>query len=165
MNLIEVMLATVLFSFSAGSCLQLWGLISIEEQQQQQRQQQAERLEGELVSLEALLRQQPRGAGDLPLCAQGRERLASLLASQPPRAGVQRRITAVEQEDGLLLELAVDGSSLRRQRLYRSAALGLCLPPSPAEAAAAAAAPTPGALPSPQPPLSAPQAGGGHGLS
>jgi type II secretory pathway component PulJ len=164
MNLIEVMLATVLFAFSAGSSLQIWGLISLDERQQQQRQQLAERLEGELVSLEALLRQQPRRAGELPPCAQGREQLTSLLNSLPPRAGVQRRITAVEQQDGLLLELAIDGSSLRRQRLYRSAALGLCLPPSSAAAPAAATALTP-TPPATQAPLTAPLAGGGNGLS
>jgi type II secretory pathway component PulJ len=159
MNLIEVMLATVLFSCSAGSCLQLWGLVSLDAQRQQQRQQLAERLEAELVSLEAHLHQQPRQAQALPPCGPGPEPLRSLLAAQPVAAGVQRQISALGLEEGLLVELSIEGSSLRRQRLYRAAALGLCLPAGPAAAGAAApqTAPAPVAQPL--------RVGGSDGLS
>lgn len=156
MNLIEAMLAAVLFSCSAGSCLQLWGLLSLDAQRQHQRQQLAERLEGELVSLEAFLRQQPRREQALPPCGQGPEPLRSLLASRPARAGVYRQISVPGLDDALLVELSSEGSSLRRRRLYRAAALGLCLPSAPA-AAAASASPLPSPPAEPAEPIAQPQ--------
>lgn len=167
MNLIEVMLATVLFSCSAASCLQLWGRLCLDAQRQQQRQQQAERLEGELVALEAHLRQQPRQVQALPPCGPGPEPLRSLLTAPPAAAGVQRQIMALGLEEGLLVELSIEGSSLRRQRLYRAAALGLCLPAGPATAPAAPAAAVAPAMPqTPAAPAAQPlPVGGSDGLS
>lgn len=128
MNLMEVMVATLLFSVSAGSSMRIWSLISSGEARQRHQQQQAERLEAELASQEALLRQQALQATDLPICGQGADRLVALLKARPARPGVLRRITRLDLEDGVLVELASEGASLSRQRLYRPAALGLCLP-------------------------------------
>ena len=139
MNLMEVMMATLLFSVSAGSSMRVWSLISSGEAQQRLHREQAELLETELASQEAWLRQQALVATDLPVCGQGAERLVALLGRRPPRPGVQRRITRLDLEDGVLVELTGEHSSLLRQRLYRPAALGMCLPspvPSPLSAAA-----------------------------
>ena len=152
MNLLEVLMAAVLFVLSAGSSLQIWNLISSGEMQHQQRQRLADRLDVELAAVEGLLRQQARQVQALPACGQGAAPLALLIGTRPVHEGIVRRITPLDLEDGLLLELAVEGSPLRRRRLYRPAALGLCLPASPPLTPAPA-----------RPPL--PEAGGSHALS
>lgn len=128
MNLMEVMVATLLFSVSAGSSMRIWSLISSGEAQQRQSQEQAQRLESELASVEAQLRLEAQQATALPVCGQGAAHLVALLTSRPSRPGVLRQITRLDLEDGVLLQLAGEGSPLRRQRLYRPAALGLCTP-------------------------------------
>lgn len=133
MNLIEVLVAATLMTLSASSTLQIWNQLSLGVLQQEQRQQLADRLDGELAALEASLRLQSQQAQPIPACGHAAPSLQALLLSRPAAAGVQRQLKLLDQEDGLLLELAIEGLPLRRQRLYLPAALGLC------DAAAAAA--------------------------
>lgn len=126
MNLIEVLLAALLFSLSAGSSLRIWGLISMGVMQEERRQLLADRLDGELAALEASLRLQSRQALPPPPCGNTASSLQSLLSARPSPEGVQRRLTLLPADDGLLLELAIEGLPLRRQRLVLPAALGLC---------------------------------------
>jgi hypothetical protein len=113
-SLIEVLMAALVFSLSAGSSLRIWSLISMGVMQEERRQVLADRLDGELAGLEAMLR---------------------LLSARPRAVGVQRRLTRLPADDGLVLELAIEGLPLRRQRLLLPAALGLCQsPPVPSTA-------------------------------
>lgn len=128
MNLVEVVLAGVLFTVSAGSSLQIWSLVSLGVVQEERRQQLADRLEEELVGQEALLRLQGRRMLPAPTCGASAAALQALLAARTPGAGVQRQLRLLPQEDGLLVELTAEGLPLRRQRLYLPAALGLCVP-------------------------------------
>jgi hypothetical protein len=134
-NLIEVLMATLLFSVSAGSSLQIWSLISVGMVQEERRQVLADRLESELAALEATLRLQSRQALQPPPCGNAATSVQALLSSRPSAEGVQRRLTLLPANDGLVLELAIEGLPVRRQRLLLPAALGLCQsPPVPAAA-------------------------------
>ena len=136
MNLIEVLLAALLFSLSAGSSLQIWSLVAMGVTQEERRQRLADRLEGELAALEASLRLQSRQTLQAPPCGNSATTLQTMLSSRPSSQGVERRLTLLPAEDGLLLELAIEGLPHRRQRLLLPAALGLCQSPA-AEAAPA----------------------------
>jgi hypothetical protein len=131
MNLVEVVLAGILLTVSAGSSLQIWSLVSLGVAQEERRQQLAERLEGELVGLEAQLRSQGRRMLPASICGASAATLQALLAARTPVAGVQRQLRLLPEEDGLLVELTAEEIPLRRQRLYVPAALGLCVPAVP----------------------------------
>ncbi|MFM7087281.1 MAG: hypothetical protein ACKOXO_09880 [Cyanobium sp.] len=141
MNLVDVLMAGLVFSIGAGSSLQIWSLVSVGVLQQEQRQQQADRLEEELAALEAVLRLQSRrttpiAAGELPQrCQVAAAALHTWLVSRPLGAGVERRLTMLPDGEGVLLELAHTAGTWQRQRLYHPAAHGLCPPaaPRPAE--------------------------------
>lgn len=126
MSLIEVLMAALLFSLSAGSSLRIWSLISMGAMQEERRQVLADRLDGELAGLEAMLRLQSRQALQPPPCGHAAASLQALLSARPSAEGVQRRLTLLPADDGLVLELAIEGLPLRRQRLLLPAALGLC---------------------------------------
>ncbi len=130
MNLIEVLMAALLFSLSAGSSLRIWSLISMGVMQEERHQLLAERLDGELAALEATLRLQSRQVLQPPPCGNTAASLQALLSSRPSAEGVQRRLTLLPADDGLVLELAIDGLPVRRQRLLLPAALGLCHSPA-----------------------------------
>jgi hypothetical protein len=132
-NLTEVLLAALLFSLSAGSSLRIWSLITVGVMQEERRQLLADRLDGELASLEASLRLHSRQSLQPPPCGNAATSLQTLLSSRPSGEGVQRRVTVLHADDGLLLELAIEGLPVRRQRLVLPAALGLCqsTPPTP----------------------------------
>ncbi len=138
MNLMEVLSAALLFSLSAGSSLQIWSLISIGVMQEERRQQLADRLDGDLAALEASLRLHSRQMLQPPPCGSSAASLRTLLSSHPSSAGVQRQLTLLPTQDGLLVELAIEGLPVRRQRLVLPAALGLCQPLPAAPAAMAA---------------------------
>lgn len=137
MNLIEVLMAALLVSLSAGSSLRIWSLIAMGVTQEERRQLLADRLEGELAALEASLRLQSRQSPQPPPCGNSAATLQTLLSSRPSAEGVERRLTLLPADDGLLLELAIDGLPLRRQRLLLPAALGLCQSPSAATGSSA----------------------------
>lgn len=126
MNLAEVLMAAMLLAMSAGSSLRIWSLISVSVIQEERRQQLADRLDGELAALEASLRLQNRQGSSPPPCGNSAAALQMQLNSRPSAAGVQRQLKLLPAEDGLLLELAIDGLPFRRQRLVLPAAMGLC---------------------------------------
>lgn len=126
MNLIEVLLAALLFSLSAGSSLRIWSLMAMGVLQDERHQHLADQLDGELAALEASLRLQARQAPQPPPCGNTSTSLQTLLSARPSPQGVQRRLTRLSAGDGLLVELAIEGLPLRRQRLVLPAALGLC---------------------------------------
>lgn len=129
MNLFEVLLAALLFALSAGSSLRIWGLISMGVMQEERRQLLADRLDGDLAALEAHLRLQSRQALPPRPCGNAATSVQAMLSSLPSAEGVQRRLTLLPEEDGLLLELSIEGLPLRRQRLVLPVAMGLCQSP------------------------------------
>lgn len=126
MNLIEVLMAALLFSLSAGSSLRIWSLISMAVMQEERRQLLADRLDSELAALEASLRLQSRQTLQPPPCGNTASVLQTRLSSRPSTEGVLRRLTVLPAEDGLLLELSIQDLPVRRQRLVLPVALGLC---------------------------------------
>lgn len=139
MSLSEVLMAALLFSLSAGSSLRIWSQIAVGVMQEERRQQLADRLDGELAALEASLRLQSLQRLPPPPCGNSAASLRTLLSSRPSSEGVERQLSLLPAQDGLLLELAIDGLPVRRQRLVLPAALGLCQ----------TAAPTPTPTPTP----------------
>lgn len=138
MNLIEVLMAALLFSLSAGSSLQIWSQLSQGVMREERHQQLADRLDAELAAVDASLRLQSRQLQQPPPCGNTATALHSQLASRPLAAGMRRQLSLLEGQEGLLLDLAVEGLPIRRQRLYLPAALGLC-----SASAAGTAAPAP----------------------
>lgn len=126
MTLIEVLMAALLFSLSAGSSVQIWNQLSLGVMQEERHQQLADRLDAELAAVDASLRLQSRQLLQPPPCGNTAAALHSQLAARPLAAGLQRQLRVLEGEETLLLDLAVDGLPIRRQRLYLPAALGLC---------------------------------------
>lgn len=141
MSLIEALIAGLLFTISAGSSLQIWSQLCLGVLQEERHQQLADRLEAELAALDASLRLRSRQTLQQPPCGNSATTLQTLLGSRPSAEGVERRLTPLPADDGVLLELTIEGLPLRRQRLYLPAALGLCSP----------AAPTPTPVPVPVP--------------
>lgn len=130
MSLMEVVIAAVLFTFSAGSSLQIWSQLSLGVMQQERHQQLADQLDAELAALDASLRLQSRQLLQPPPCGNSAAALRSQLSARPLAAGLQRQLTVLEGDEALLLDLAIDGLPIRRQRLYLPAALGLCSAPT-----------------------------------
>lgn len=128
MNLIEVLMAALLFSLSAGSSLRILSQTTLGVMQEERRQQLRERLDGELAVLEASLRRLARQTPQPPPCGNTAASLRAQLSSLPSTAGVLRQLSLLPGQDGLLLELALEDLPVRRQRLVLPAALGLCQP-------------------------------------
>ncbi|MFM7314635.1 MAG: type II secretion system protein J [Cyanobium sp.] len=135
MSLMEVMVAALLFSMSAVSSLQIWSQVTMGVLQEERRQQLLERLDAELAAVEASLRQQKHLGLPEPICGTAADAMKTLLAARPAGDGVERQLIVLREEDSLLVEMAIEGLPIRRQRLYQPAALGLCRSDSPAETA------------------------------
>jgi len=128
MNRLEVLIAALLFALSAGSSLRILSQTSLGVVQEERRQLLRERLDGELAALEAGLRLLARQTPQPPPCGNTAASLRAQLSSRPSVEGVWRQLSLLPAQDGLLLELAIEGLPLRRQRLVLPAALGLCQP-------------------------------------
>lgn len=145
MSLIEVLIAALLFSLSASASLQIWSQLCQGVIQEERHQQLADRLDTELAALDASLRLQGRQLLQPPPCGNTGAALHSQLSARPLGAGIQRQLSisaggsGPTGDEALLLELAVDGLPIRRQRLYVPAALGLCSAPAASTGSAAAA--------------------------
>jgi len=140
MSLLEALIAALLFALSAGASLQIWSQLSMGVIQEERQQQLTDQLDAELAAVEASLRLQSRQQLQPPPCGDTAAALHAQLSERPSAAGIQRQLTVLQADEALLLDLAVDGLPLRRQRLYLPAALGLC---SPIPTAPPPAAPVP----------------------
>lgn len=151
MSLLEGLIAALLFALSAGASLQIWSQLSVGVIQEEQQQQLADRLDAEVAAIDASLRLQSRQQLQPPPCGATVAALHDQLSTRPLAAGIQRQLTVLHADEALLLDLAVDGLRLRRQRLYMPAALGLCspIPSAPLPVAPAATEPLAGGAAAP----------------
>lgn len=125
MNLIEPLVASLVFCGVASASLQVWSLGLAAAQSQQQRQSLQDRIDGELIASEAWLRQQPRPTAPPP-CAQVAPQLAASLGALPPAEGVQRQVDASADGQTLLLQVVGPVADTSRMRVLHPATLGLC---------------------------------------
>jgi hypothetical protein len=125
MNLIEVMLASAIFAGAAGGSLQLWAASAAASQQSVERERLLERMDLDLLQLQARWRRDAQGWAGLS-CEAATARLESLAATAPVPPQLQRRVEPAPEGTGLVVSLASPLDGLRRQRLFTAAALGPC---------------------------------------
>lgn len=125
MNLIEPVVASLVFCGVATTSLQIWSLGLAATQAQQQRQSLQDRIDGEVIASESWLRQQPRPSAPPP-CAQVVPQLAASLGAVASAEGVQRQVEASSDGQALLVRVVGQMADTRRERLLHPAALGLC---------------------------------------
>lgn len=141
MNLLEVLLAGVLFFGSASASLLLWSRALATLQADARRGEQMEMLEGALLATESRLRDPallPAPGGES--CGQLERRLAQALEGAPAPLGVTRTLEASLAGGPLRLRLSLDDQ--QRERSFEPAAFGGCTPP-PLAGALASADPSP----------------------
>lgn len=129
MNLIEVMLASAIFAGAAGGSLQLWAASAAASQQSVERERLLERMDLDLLQLQARWRRDAQGWAGLR-CEVATVRLEDLAAVSPVPPQLRRSVEPSADGSGLVITLSGQqpgqSEGLRRQRLFTAAALGPC---------------------------------------
>ncbi|MCS5700662.1 hypothetical protein NZK32_16595 [Cyanobium sp. FGCU-52] len=125
MNLIEPLVASLVFCGVASASLQIWALGLEAGQTQQQLQSLHDRIDGELIASESRLRQLPRPSAPPP-CSQLVPQLVASLEMGAPAEGLQRQVEASADGQALLVRVVGPTEDASRVRLLHPAALGLC---------------------------------------
>ncbi len=129
MNLVEPMVASLLFVGAATGSVQLHLLASAADAADTRLQSVLDRVEAELQAAELLLRQRARsGVDGGHSCAAVAQAWAALLAAQPVAEGVQRQqgVEAGVEPPLLRLQVAAPGLPRPRERRYSPAAFAAC---------------------------------------
>ncbi len=139
MNLVEVMVAALVFALASNASLQLWSSSASWSQRAQLRQETMRRIDGVLLRQEHRLRRsaaeqraaQPAEAPPPADCAGAAEWMGHQLAAPLPLPeGVSEVLepAAAEGGGGLWLVLRAEEQAIERRRLFLAAAHGLCRP-------------------------------------
>ena len=126
MNLLEAVMASVLFAGSACGSARICALATASVAQDEHHQQLLEQTDAALAVVEATLRQQPRPPLPLANCPLQTQRLAAVVSLLPVPTGLARRLGPSEAGTQLVVTLEAAGLAQPRTRLYSPAALGLC---------------------------------------
>ena len=122
MQLVEVLVAGVVFTAASGSSLQLFAQAASSSQQTELRQQRLERIELDRLQLQAHWHRELAGAEG---CAISSEQLKALAAAVPAPPQLQREVVLGEQPDELRLRWRFAGEpGVVRERLVTTAGLG-----------------------------------------
>lgn len=122
MQLVEVLVAGVVFTAASGSSLQLFAQAASSSQQTELRQQRLERIELDRLQLQAHWHRELAGA---EACAISAEQLKALAAAVPAPPQLQREVVLGEQPDELRLRWRFAGEpGVVRERLVTAAGLG-----------------------------------------
>ena len=130
MQLIEVMVASAVFTAAAGSSLQLWSQAAGTTQQAELRQQHLDRIELDRLQLQAHWR---HNLAREPGCLISRAQLIATASAVAVPPQLLRELSLSDQAGALQVRWRVAGDpSLQRERLFTPAGLGLCQakPPS-----------------------------------
>lgn len=145
MNLLEVLLAGVLFFGSSTASLLIWSRAVAALDADARRGALLEGLEAELQAAESRLREAALSqAPGLP-CQQRQRQLLAALDRDPAAGGVTRQLEGDASAAAVRLLLGAEG--LERRRSYQAAAFGGCLEGLPPEAGSTAADPGSAPLP------------------
>ncbi|MCX5952886.1 MAG: hypothetical protein NTZ40_05195 [Cyanobacteria bacterium] len=127
MTLAEATLAAVILMGASSASLQIWSISMAEINSAQRRQLALNRIDGELILLQDQWQQLAQLGPLAPSCRVASEQLLNELQRTPQSAGVDRELTLLTAEEGLLVSLRDRNEPLaRRQQLVKPAALRLC---------------------------------------
>lgn len=127
MTMAEVTLAAVILMGASSASLQIWSSSMAEIHSAQRRQLALNRIDGELILLQKQWQQLAQLGPLAPACLAASEQLLAKLQQAPQAAGVERELTLLPAEEGLLVSLR-DQNEPRalRQQLVKPGALRLC---------------------------------------
>lgn len=137
MNLVEVLVASVVFALASGFSAQLWGQSVAWSRRVEERQEALQRVDLDLLRRERGLRRAAaekwsEGGATAMSCPAAtewmREQLAGMAADLP--AGLEQRLEPAEPA-ALWLVAAAEAHRIERRRLFSPAAHGLCVPGLP----------------------------------
>jgi len=124
MQLIEVSLAAVLFTAASGGSLQLWGASGSQQQQLASISELQERIELDRLQPQARWRQAIAHGQSCPAVQEQLEPAAARI--QPPPQ-VQRTLSPASDGRGVqVVWSALEQPTLKRERRFSAAGLGLC---------------------------------------
>jgi hypothetical protein len=127
MTMAEVTLAAVILMGASSASLQIWSSSMAEIHSAQQRQLAMNRIDGELILLQKHWQQLAQHGPLAPACIAASEQLLAKLQQAPQAAGVERELTLLPAEEGLLVSLRDQSERhARRQQLIKPGALRLC---------------------------------------
>ncbi|MFN7870974.1 MAG: hypothetical protein ACK5QQ_02095 [Cyanobacteriota bacterium] len=123
----EVTLAAVILMGASSASLQIWSSSMAEIHSAQQRQLAMNRIDGELILLQKHWQELAQHGPLAPACLAASEQLLAKLQQAPQAAGVERELTLLPAEGGLLVSLRDQNDPhARRQQLIKPGALRLC---------------------------------------
>ncbi|MCP9840788.1 hypothetical protein KBY93_09090 [Synechococcus sp. J7-Johnson] len=132
MNLVEVMVAAVVFGLAANASAQLWGSSALWSQRAEQRQELMRRLDADLLRREHGLRRAALAVAPAADCAVAGDWLEAQLQAAATELPAGVTATLQREEDngagGLWLVLRSEHQAIERRRLFMAAAHGLCQP-------------------------------------
>jgi len=127
MTMAEVTLAAVILMGASSASLQIWSSSMAEIHSAQQRQLAMNRIDGELILLQKHWQELAQHGPLAPACIAASEQLLAKLQQAPQAAGVERELTLLPAEEGLLVSLRDQSEPhARRQQLIKPGALRLC---------------------------------------
>jgi hypothetical protein len=127
MTIAEVTLAAVILMGASSASLQIWSSSMAEINSAQRRQLAFNRIDGELIILQKQWQQLAQLGPLDPSCLVASQQLLATLQQTPPGSGLDRQLTLLTDEEGLLVSLRDQNEPLaRRQQLVKPAALRLC---------------------------------------
>jgi hypothetical protein len=127
MTMAEVTLAAVILMGASSASLQIWSSSMAEIHSAQQRQLAMNRIDGELILLQKHWQELAQHGPLAPACLAASEQLLAMLQQAPQAAGVERELTLLPAEEGLLVSLRDQSEPhARRQQLIKPGALRLC---------------------------------------
>jgi len=127
MTILEVTLAAVILMGSASASAQIWASSMVGMNRAQQRQLALNRIDGELILLQNHWQQVAQFGPLAPSCRVASQQLLDDLQQTPLGSGVDRQLTLLPEEEGVMVSLQDHNESqARRDYLVKPAALHLC---------------------------------------
>lgn len=127
MNLVETLLATVVFTASAAASLQLWGLAAVATARHDRLQDLVDRADAELMAVDLRLRRQARAEAAPLDCVAAAEQLVALALPASTDDAVSRQVAlGGEGNAQVVVTVLVQELDQPRRRLYSPAAMNLC---------------------------------------
>jgi hypothetical protein len=127
MTMVEVALAALILMGSASASAQIWASSMAGIHSAQQRQLALNRIDGELILLQNHWQQLAQHGPIAQSCRAASEQLLNELQRTPLGSGVDRQLTLLTEEEGLLVTLQDHNApQARRDQLVKPAALHLC---------------------------------------
>jgi hypothetical protein len=127
MTMAEVTVAAVTLMGAASASLQIWACSMAGINGAQQRQLALNRIDGELIILQKHWQLMAQLGPLAPSCRAASEQLLDDLRRTPQASGVDRELTLLPAEEGLLVSLRDHNEPrARRDQLVKPGALHLC---------------------------------------